>query len=48
LVEKSFRMTENSQIAFSPEFIYCDDCGYIKRGAMSHPNQDNALNDHSH
>lgn len=39
LVEKSFRMTENSQVAFSPEFIYCDDCGYIKRGA---------LKDHSH
>ena len=34
LVEKSFRKTENSQVAFSPEFIYCDDCGFIKRGTI--------------
>ena len=41
LVEKSFRLTENAQVAFSPEFIYCDDCGFIKRGALkNHSHQD--------
>lgn len=48
LVEKSFRLTENSQVAFSPEFIYCDDCGYIKRGALLQTEQGGALKDHNH
>ncbi len=34
LVEKSFRMTEVAQIAFSPDFLYCNDCGHIERGAL--------------
>ncbi len=34
LVKKSFRQTEVAQIAFSPEFTYCNDCGFMKRGAL--------------
>lgn len=34
LVEKSFRMTEVAQVAFSPDFLYCNDCGHIERGAI--------------
>lgn len=35
LVTKSFRQTEVAQVAFSPEFTYCNDCGFIKRGALN-------------
>ena len=31
-VVKTFRQTQNSQIAFSPEFTSCNDCGKISRG----------------
>ncbi|HVN67245.1 MAG TPA: anaerobic ribonucleoside-triphosphate reductase, partial [Candidatus Sulfotelmatobacter sp.] len=31
-VKKTFRETQNSQIAFSPEFTSCNDCGKITRG----------------
>jgi len=31
-VIKTFRNTQNSQIAFSPEFTSCNDCGRITRG----------------
>ena len=31
-VIKTFRHTQNSQIAFSPEFTVCDDCGKTGRG----------------
>jgi ribonucleoside-triphosphate reductase len=31
-VVKSFRETQNSQIAFSPEFTVCSDCGRTARG----------------
>ena len=31
-VEKTFRCTENTQIAFSPEFTSCLDCGKTTRG----------------
>ena len=31
-VVKTFRETQNSQIAFSPEFTSCNDCGKIVRG----------------
>lgn len=31
-VKKTFRETENSQIAFSPEFTSCNSCGKIARG----------------
>lgn len=31
-VEKTFRCTENTQIAFSPEFTSCLDCGQTTRG----------------
>jgi len=34
LVEKSFKKSEVAQIAFSPDFTYCNDCGYIERGAF--------------
>ncbi|MBM3255858.1 MAG: anaerobic ribonucleoside-triphosphate reductase [Candidatus Moranbacteria bacterium] len=43
LVEKSFRLTENAQVAFSPEFIYCDDCGFIKRGTLREGSQEPLL-----
>ncbi|MCX5750526.1 MAG: hypothetical protein NT099_02455 [Candidatus Saganbacteria bacterium] len=29
---KTFRETQNTQIAFSPEFTSCNDCGKIVRG----------------
>ena len=32
LVEKVFRNTQNDQIAFSPEFTTCIDCGRTSRG----------------
>ena len=38
LVEKSFRLTEVAQVAFSPDFVYCDDCGFIKRGILDSDN----------
>ena len=31
-VVKTFRQTDNGQIAFSPEFTSCNDCGKITRG----------------
>jgi ribonucleoside-triphosphate reductase len=31
-VTKTFRHTQNAQIAFSPEFTSCNDCGKITRG----------------
>jgi len=31
-VEKSFHLTEAAQIAFSPEFTYCNECGKTTRG----------------
>jgi len=31
-VVKTFKHTQNSQIAFSPEFTSCNDCGKISRG----------------
>jgi len=31
-VKKTFRETQNSQIAFSPEFTSCNSCGKIARG----------------
>jgi ribonucleoside-triphosphate reductase len=31
-VEKTFRNTQNVQIAFSPEFTACLDCGKVARG----------------
>ena len=31
-VEKTFRCTQNTQIAFSPEFTSCLDCGQTTRG----------------
>jgi ribonucleoside-triphosphate reductase len=31
-VVKTFRNTQNTQIAFSPEFTSCNDCGRISRG----------------
>jgi len=31
-VTKTFRQTQNSQIAFSPEFTSCNECGKIARG----------------
>ncbi|MDR0335120.1 MAG: anaerobic ribonucleoside-triphosphate reductase [Methanomassiliicoccaceae archaeon] len=31
-VEKTFRNTQNAQIAFSPEFTACLDCGKVARG----------------
>ncbi len=31
-VTKTFRETDNSQIAFSPEFTSCNTCGKISRG----------------
>lgn len=34
-VIKTFRNTENSQIAFSPEFTSCNECGKIARGLRS-------------
>lgn len=33
-VEKCFRLTEVAQVAFSPEFTHCNDCGTTKRGAF--------------
>lgn len=33
-VEKSFRLTEVAQLAFSPEFTHCNDCGKTERGAF--------------
>ncbi|MFH1617198.1 MAG: anaerobic ribonucleoside-triphosphate reductase [Candidatus Margulisiibacteriota bacterium] len=43
-VIKTMRNTENAQIAFSPEFTSCNDCGKIVRGlkdTCSHCNSDN-------
>lgn len=34
-VIKTFRQTQNSQIAFSPEFTACNDCGKVNRGLHS-------------
>ena len=34
-VVKTFRSTQNSQIAFSPEFTSCNSCGKITRGLHS-------------
>ncbi|MDD4179004.1 MAG: anaerobic ribonucleoside-triphosphate reductase [Candidatus Margulisbacteria bacterium] len=34
-VTKTFQNTQNSQIAFSPEFTSCNDCGKITRGLRS-------------
>jgi len=34
-VIKTFKHTQNSQIAFSPEFTSCNDCGKIARGLSS-------------
>lgn len=34
-VEKTFRNTQNAQIAFSPEFTSCLDCGKTTRGLVS-------------
>ena len=31
-VQKIFRETENAQVAFSPEFTICNDCGRVARG----------------
>lgn len=31
-VIKTFERTENSQVAFSPEFTICNECNYIERG----------------
>lgn len=33
-VEKTFRLTQNDQIAFSPEFTTCNDCGRTSRGLL--------------
>jgi len=33
-VIKAFRHTENAQIAFSPEFTICNECGHMERGLM--------------
>jgi ribonucleoside-triphosphate reductase len=33
-VEKCFRLTEVAQVAFSPEFTHCNECGKTKRGAF--------------
>jgi ribonucleoside-triphosphate reductase len=34
LVEKCFRQSEVAQVAFSPEFTHCNDCGKTERGAF--------------
>jgi len=34
IVKKSFQQSEVAQIAFSPDFTYCNDCGHIERGAF--------------
>ncbi len=34
-VEKTFHLTEAAQIAFSPEFTYCNDCGKTVRGIFA-------------
>jgi anaerobic ribonucleoside-triphosphate reductase len=34
-VIKTFKHTQNSQIAFSPEFTTCNDCGKTTRGLRS-------------
>ena len=34
LVKKYFQMTEVAQVAFSPEFTHCNDCGQTDRGAF--------------
>ncbi|OGC11807.1 anaerobic ribonucleoside-triphosphate reductase [candidate division WOR-1 bacterium RIFOXYA12_FULL_52_29] len=33
-VIKTFKNTDNAQIAFSPEFTACDDCGKVTRGLV--------------
>ena len=33
-VIKTFKNTDNAQIAFSPEFTSCDDCGKVTRGLV--------------
>ncbi len=33
-VIKTFRHSENAQIAFSPEFTICNECGHIERGLL--------------
>ncbi|OGC12830.1 anaerobic ribonucleoside-triphosphate reductase [candidate division WOR-1 bacterium RIFOXYC2_FULL_37_10] len=35
-IVKTFRETQNSQIAFSPEFTACNDCGKTSRGLKDH------------
>ncbi|MGI6442855.1 MAG: anaerobic ribonucleoside-triphosphate reductase [Synergistaceae bacterium] len=34
-VIKTFKNTENAQIAFSPEFTICNDCDHMQRGLVS-------------
>jgi ribonucleoside-triphosphate reductase len=33
-VRKAFNHSESAQIAFSPEFTICNDCGRIERGLL--------------
>lgn len=35
-VTKTFRHTENAQIAFSPEFTICNECDHMSRGLADH------------
>ncbi|NQU16887.1 MAG: anaerobic ribonucleoside-triphosphate reductase [Candidatus Saganbacteria bacterium] len=43
-VVKTFRETQNSQIAFSPEFTSCGDCGKTARGLDDHCPSCSSLN----
>ncbi|WP_303321769.1 anaerobic ribonucleoside-triphosphate reductase [Cloacibacillus evryensis] len=35
-VMKTFRHTENAQVAFSPEFTICNECSHMERGLSDH------------
>ena len=35
-VQKTFKYSENAQIAFSPEFTICNECSHMERGLLDH------------
>ena len=43
-VRKIFLHSQNAQVAFSPEFTICNDCGIVERGLLSSCNRCRSTN----